>query len=126
MNYVSYVDVITLENKNPFIGSDRSSINADLCSSVRPSVRPVQVCLEQSIFIFLGQRAVRKQSENTHTESYSRSLKYCVLLMFHILTIFDTNDLFKLTKDLAPAVADVTGFNNCQPYHKVKRGSSHG
>ena len=59
-------------------------------SSVRASVRPVQVCLEQSIFIFLGQRAVRKQSENTHralralkSDSYSRSLKYRVLLLKH-------------------------------------------
>ena len=32
---------------------------------VRMYVRPVQVCLEQSIFIFLGQRAVREHSENT-------------------------------------------------------------
>ena len=43
--------------------------------------------LELSIFIFLGQRALRKWSENTQrairalkSESYSRSLKYCVLL----------------------------------------------
>ena len=40
-----------------------------------------QVCLEQSIFIFLGLRSLRKQSENTHRAlTYSRSLKYCVLL----------------------------------------------
>ena len=36
-------------------GSDRSSRNAD----VRMFVRLVQVCLEQSTFIFLGQRAIR-------------------------------------------------------------------
>ena len=39
---------------------------------VRASVRPVQVCLELSIFIFIGQShlraitALRTQSENTH------------------------------------------------------------
>ena len=48
---------------------------------MRACVRPVQVCLEQSIFIFLGQIALREQSENTHRAlTYSRSLKYCVLL----------------------------------------------
>ena len=75
--------------------------------SVRSDVCLVQVCLEQSIFIFLGQRAieqsesnrvVREQSQNSQrairehsgchkralralkSDSYSRSLKYCVLL----------------------------------------------
>ena len=46
-------------------GSDRSSINADLCSSVRP----VQICLEQSIFIFLGLRSfgeLPEHSKSTH------------------------------------------------------------
>ena len=70
----------------PVFGSDRSSSSHFVC----PSVCPAQVCLEQSIFIFLGQRAIRalkKQSESTQkaikaikSESYSRSLKYCVLL----------------------------------------------
>ena len=47
---------------------------------VRASVRPVQVCLEQSIFIFLGQRAIRA-IKALKSESYSRSLKYCVLFI---------------------------------------------
>ena len=66
-------------------GSDRSSSS----HFVRPSVRPAQVCLEQSIFIFQGQRAIREQSESTQwalralkLESYCRSLKYCVLYFF--------------------------------------------
>ena len=57
-------------------------------SFVRESVPPVQVCIEQSISITQGQRALREQSENTHralsalkSESYTRSLKYCVLLV---------------------------------------------
>ena len=33
--------------------------------SVCLSVRPASVCLEQSIFIFQGQRAIREQSEST-------------------------------------------------------------
>ena len=51
-------------------GSDRSSINANLRSSVRSFVCPVQTCLEQSIFIFLGQsnqstqRTLREQSKS--------------------------------------------------------------
>ena len=47
-------------------GSDRSSSSHNL----RVSVRSVQTCLEQSIFIFLGQRsirALREQSESTHS-----------------------------------------------------------
>ena len=51
--------------KNLF-GSDRSSRNADL--------RSVQVCLEQSIFIFPGQRALRGPSE--HSESNQRALAH--------------------------------------------------
>ena len=48
------------------------------------SVCQGQVCLEQSIFIFLGQRAIKEHSESNRAvkkqlESYSRSLKYCLL-----------------------------------------------
>ena len=39
-------------------GSDRSPRSHYLCLSVCP----LQVCLEQSIFIFLGQRAIREHS----------------------------------------------------------------
>ena len=39
-----------------FLGSDRSSRSHNVCLSVCPA----QVCLEQSIFIFLGQRAIRE------------------------------------------------------------------
>ena len=58
---------------------------------VRPFVRLVQTCLEQSIFIFLGQRAIKEHWEHSvihqraikalKSESYSRSLKYCVLFL---------------------------------------------
>ena len=46
-----------------YFGSDRSSRNADLRPFVRLffclTVCQLQVCLEQSVFIFLGQRAIR-------------------------------------------------------------------
>ena len=48
-------------------GSDRSSRNADVLSFVRSFGCSVQVCLEQSIFIFLGQRAIRELSESTQS-----------------------------------------------------------
>ena len=50
-----------------FFGSDRSSRSHDLCLSVTS----VTSCLEQSLFIFLGQRAIRalrEQSQNTKRE----------------------------------------------------------
>ena len=37
-------------------------------------VRPAQVCLEQSIFIFLGQRTLKGPSE--HSESDQKALKH--------------------------------------------------
>ena len=46
---------------NYIFGYDRSSRNANLCPSVHSFVRLVQTCLKQSIFIFLGKRAIRKQ-----------------------------------------------------------------
>ena len=46
--------------KNIF-GSDMSSRNANV--RLRSSVRLVQTCLEQSIFTFLGQRAIRALKE---------------------------------------------------------------
>ena len=42
-------------------GSDRSPRNAIVC----PSIRAAQSALEQSIFIFLGQRALRKQPKSS-------------------------------------------------------------
>ena len=78
-------------------GSDRSSRNAN----VRMLICSVQDCLEQSNFIYLGQRAIREQSKHSegnqrtarehseHSESTQRALrekpkhsKYCVLFMF--------------------------------------------
>ena len=61
-------------------GSDRSSRS----HNVRPSVRSVQVCLEQSIFIFLGQRALREQAKSNqalreHSEGTQRTLKIRVI-----------------------------------------------
>ena len=85
-------------NLNLF-GSDTSSRNANLrLSFLRPSV---QTCLEHSIFIILTQifkqsvrnksavsehsestqRAIREHSEHQNKSQYSRSLKYCVLLI---------------------------------------------
>ena len=56
-------------------GSDRSSRNADL----RSSVRSVQTCLEQSIFIILAQifkLSVRNRSAvSEHSESNQRALR---------------------------------------------------
>ena len=49
--------------------------------SVHSSVRSVQTCLEQSIFIFLGQRELREHSESTqrtlkeHSKNCQRALK---------------------------------------------------
>ena len=68
----------------------RQELKKSLCLSVHLSVRPAQVCLEQSIFIFLGQRAI-EQSKSTrrtlreHLKPYYQShtvgaFKYCVLL----------------------------------------------
>ena len=56
----------------------------ELRESQSLSVRPVKSCLEQSIFIYLGQRALRKQSENSqrvlweHSES-NQSIKIRVI-----------------------------------------------
>ena len=50
-------------------------LRQELKMSQCPSVCLAQVCLQQSIFIFLGQRTIRALK----SESYSRSLKYCVL-----------------------------------------------
>ena len=47
---------------------------------VHPSVRPVTNCLKQSIFIFLGQRAVREHSEHKNQSHTVGAFKYCVLL----------------------------------------------
>ena len=56
-----------------FFGSDKSSRSHFVCLSVCPG----QVCLEQSISRSeSNQRAIRALK----SESYSRSLKYCVLL----------------------------------------------
>ena len=60
---------------NFLFGSDRSSIKANLCSSIRS----VQVCLEQSIFIILAQifkQSVRNKSTvNEHSKSIQRALR---------------------------------------------------
>ena len=40
---------------------------------VRPFVRSVQICLEQSILIFLGQRAIRAHRD--HSKSNQRTLR---------------------------------------------------
>ena len=57
----------TLSDKLSTQGGDkafwlRQELKESQSSFVRPSVRPVQVCLEQSIFIFLGQRAIGELS----------------------------------------------------------------
>ena len=76
-----------------FFGSDRSSRNANLCSSIRSPVRLAQssqrAIREHSENTQNIQGAIREQSETTQrailtfkSESYSRSLKYCVLLTF--------------------------------------------
>ena len=79
-------------------GSNRSSRNANVCLSICAA----QSTLEQSIFIFLGQRAfrkkskgnlaVRKQSKSSQSITIrvsqsviSHSLKYCVLLALNFV-----------------------------------------
>ena len=81
----------------------RQELKESLCLSVRPSVCPAQVFLEQSIFIFLSPRALIKRSENSQralkSKSYSRSLRYCVLLLsikkFYNFTLWN-KELFLL------------------------------
>ena len=67
-----------------FFGSDRSSRNANLCSSIRSPVRLAQssqrAIREHSEHSVSNQRVLREQSRALKSESYSRSLKYCVLL----------------------------------------------
>ena len=53
-------------------------------TNLRSSVRSVQVCLEQSIFIFLGQRALREQAKSNqalreHSKGTQRALKIRVI-----------------------------------------------
>ena len=75
---------------------------------VRPSVRPVQTCLEQSIFIILGQilrehsestqRAIREQSVITQSIKIRvntvGAYKYCVLFQqYPSFSLFQTQHL---------------------------------
>ena len=66
---------------SPFLAPTGSQ---EVTLSVRPSVPLVTSCLEQSIFIFLGQRALKEHSKSTQKHWYqshtNQSLKYCVLL----------------------------------------------
>ena len=71
--YLKLKDEINNPPGNIFIflcifGSERAQ---GVTMSVRPPVRPVQVCLEQEIFMFLGQIqiAIREQSEHSETET---------------------------------------------------------
>ena len=105
-------------------GSDRSS----RCHNVHPSICAGQSCLEQSIFIFLGLRAIRALREKSESnqrairvlksESYSRSLKYCVLLFVQvgISVVKDaaarTRDAVKLKDQGGNPVQDPSYFAN--------------
>ncbi len=71
-----------------FFGSDRSSRSHNVCPSVRPSVclsvPSVTSCLEQPIFIFLGQKTLRElsisnQALRRNSEGTQRELKIRVI-----------------------------------------------
>ena len=58
--------------------------------SVRPFVCAGQSCIEQSIFIFLGQRSIREPSRAIRalkSESSSRSFKYCSLIYNYLKVV---------------------------------------
>ena len=62
----------SLQNVNDVFGSDRSPRSANL----RSFVRPVQVCLDQSIFIFLDQRAIRTIRERSgNTKNIQKTIR---------------------------------------------------